>query len=73
MLIAILKADHSSILMLIFSCLSNIRMLMMQLFLQRNGRIFANSVSILVAGIPFQFVLYGINSKTRSRVSHLTF
>lgn len=68
-----LKAGHGSILLLIPSCFSNIRLLMRKLFLQRNSRLFAMSVCIPVAGIPFQFVLHGINSKTRSKVSHLTF
>lgn len=67
-----LKVCHGSVLLLISSCLSNIRMLMTQ-FLQRNSRIFAMCVCIPVAGIPFQLVLCGINSKTRSRDGHLTF
>lgn len=68
-----LKADGGSVVLRICICLSNIRMFIMQFFLQRNSTVFAMSVYIPVAGIPFQFVLYGINSKTRSRVSHLTF
>lgn len=68
-----LKARRGSILLLISGSLSNIRMLITQLFFQRNSRIFAMSVCIPVAGIPFQFVLCGINSRTRSRDSHLTF